>query len=139
MPLGLVLYCLHCHRSKRKAVHWAQAFLASHSMETLTSQLFIHEFQSVWSSWVCWLLCSIIPCSRRRCWRLLNLKQGWKFVFGHSIDFGIIAEETEWDELALKGASVNSLSEQVKDQLATREEPESLDELILMLCIKYLF
>lgn len=62
--------------------------------------------------------------------RLLSLKQGRKSVADHSIDFRILAEESGWDELALKGTFTNSLSECIKDQLASRDEPGSLDELI---------
>lgn len=41
-----------------------------------------------------------------------------------------MAEEIGWDDSALKGIFVNSLSDFLKDQLATRDEPDSLDGLI---------
>lgn len=106
---------------KGKALRWAQAFLASHSMETLSSQLFIQEFERVFNH----------PLQQEEASkRLLTLRQGRKSVAEHSVDFRILAEETGWDELALKGTFTNSLSETIKDQLASRDEPGSLDELI---------
>lgn len=79
---------------KGKALQWAQAFLSSHSVQTLTSQLFIQEFQKVFDH----------PLQQEEAAkRLLTLKQGWKSVSDHSIDFRILAEETGWDELAFKG------------------------------------
>lgn len=61
---------------------------------------------------------------------LLSLRQGKSFVSEYSIDFHILAAETGWDERALQGVFFRGLSEEVKDQLATRDETSSLDELI---------
>lgn len=50
---------------------------------------------------------------------LISLKQGNKSAADHSIDFRILAKEESWDELALRGIYINSLSENIKDQLAS--------------------
>lgn len=55
----------------------------------------------------------------------LSMKQGRRSVSEHSIHFWIIAEETGWGERTLSGTLTNSFSEQIKDQLVTRDEPQS--------------
>ncbi len=62
--------------------------------------------------------------------RLLSLHQGNQSVAEFSIEFRILAAESGWDDLALKSAFLKGLSEEVQDQLATRDEPDSLESLI---------
>lgn len=62
--------------------------------------------------------------------KLLTLRQGNITVTDLSIQFQVAAQETGWDELALRSIFSNSVSEQIKDQLATRDEPASSNELI---------
>lgn len=108
---------------KGRALQWAHSFLQSHSLETLTYQCFVQEFRKVFEH----------PLQQEAAGkRLLSLRQGRKSVADHSISFRITAEETGWDDLALKTVFTNSLSDVLKDQLATREEPNSLDELITL-------
>lgn len=64
--------------------------------------------------------------------RLLNRKQGKNLVFKHALEFRTIAAWTEWDETALRGTFLHSLSDKIKNQLASRDDPQSLDELILL-------
>lgn len=47
-----------------------------------------------------------------------------------SIEFWILAAESEWNEVASKSAFIKGLSEEIKDQLATQDEPDSLESLI---------
>jgi len=54
--------------------------------------------------------------------RLLNLRQGTQSVADHLIKIRIFAAESGWGSDALKGILLNSLSEQIKDQLAFRDE-----------------
>lgn len=61
---------------------------------------------------------------------LISFRQCKKSAVDHSVDFRITAEEAGWDKLALCGIYVNFLSDQLKDQLTTRDDPGSLDELI---------
>uniref|UniRef100_A0A3B4G8L9 DUF4939 domain-containing protein n=1 Tax=Pundamilia nyererei TaxID=303518 RepID=A0A3B4G8L9_9CICH len=66
--------------------------------------------------------------------RMVTLKQGRWSVADFSMDFWILAEETDWEEKALWGAFLNSLNENVKRELATKELPKSLSALVNM-CI----
>uniref|UniRef100_A0A3Q3AJP0 Ty3 transposon capsid-like protein domain-containing protein n=1 Tax=Kryptolebias marmoratus TaxID=37003 RepID=A0A3Q3AJP0_KRYMA len=106
---------------KGRALRWAQAFLNSHPIETLLSQRFIQEFLQVFDH----------PFQHEEAAkRLLNLRQGRRSVADFSVNFRITAVEAGWEELALKGVFINSLSENIKDELASRDEPGSLDGLI---------
>ncbi len=62
--------------------------------------------------------------------RLLSLRQGSSSVATYSVDFRILSAESGWEEVALRGVFVQGLSEELKDELATRDEPDSLEELI---------
>ena len=62
--------------------------------------------------------------------RLLSLRQGGDSVANHSIDFRILAIESGWDERALQGVFIRGLKEELRDELAVRDETTSLDELI---------
>lgn len=52
-----------------------------------------------------------------------------------SVDFWVLAEETGWEEKVLPGAFLNSLNEEFKCELATKEMPKSLDAFIAM-CVR---
>lgn len=68
--------------------------------------------------------------------RLLSLVQGSRSVADFSIDFRIAASESGWGELELKGVFLRGLSSELKDELASRDEPDSLESLIsLAICI----
>lgn len=62
--------------------------------------------------------------------RLFSLSQGSQSAADFSIEFRIAASESGWGEQELKGVFVRSLSEQLKDELASRDEPSSLEDLI---------
>lgn len=64
--------------------------------------------------------------------QLLYLRQGKTSVAEHAIQFWVFAAKTDWDEATLWRTFHNSLSETIKDQLAIRDEPKSLDELIVL-------
>lgn len=49
-----------------------------------------------------------------------------------SVDFRILAGERGWDDRALRGVFVKSLCEDLKDKLATQDEPDSLEGLIAL-------
>uniref|UniRef100_A0A3Q3ALW9 Ty3 transposon capsid-like protein domain-containing protein n=1 Tax=Kryptolebias marmoratus TaxID=37003 RepID=A0A3Q3ALW9_KRYMA len=61
---------------------------------------------------------------------LWNLKQGQRTVSDFAIDFRIKAAASKWDAVALKSAYFHALSEEIKDELATLDEPETLEEFI---------
>lgn len=62
--------------------------------------------------------------------RLLSLNQGSTSVSQYAIDFRILAVESGWDDEALQIAYCNGLSDNLKDELAARDETNSLEELI---------
>lgn len=62
--------------------------------------------------------------------RLLAFSQGSASAADYSIEFCILANEFGLDEAVLLGIYLKGLSDQLKDELATREEPESLEQLI---------
>ena len=60
----------------------------------------------------------------------MSLTQGRESVSQYALDFRILAVESGWDEVALQGIFTRGLSEEVKDELAARDETGSLEELI---------
>lgn len=62
--------------------------------------------------------------------RMLTLHQGTKSVAEFSVDFRILAAEAGWDENALMTVFINGLSEQMKDELAVKDDFKDLDSLI---------
>uniref|UniRef100_A0A673C2N3 Retrotransposon gag domain-containing protein n=1 Tax=Sphaeramia orbicularis TaxID=375764 RepID=A0A673C2N3_9TELE len=64
--------------------------------------------------------------------RLENLRQGDLSVGEYAIRFRSAADNTEWNDAALKDAFRRGLSGVIKDQLAPLEEPADLDSLISM-------
>lgn len=47
-------------------------------------------------------------------------------------EFRTLAAESGWNEEALQGAFRNVLTETIKDELVSRDEPDGLDELIFL-------
>lgn len=62
--------------------------------------------------------------------QLLSLKQGNNFVSKHALKYRITAAWTGWDKAKLQGNFLHSLSDHIKDILATTDKPQSLDDLI---------
>uniref|UniRef100_A0A8C5DM91 CCHC-type domain-containing protein n=1 Tax=Gouania willdenowi TaxID=441366 RepID=A0A8C5DM91_GOUWI len=62
--------------------------------------------------------------------RLLSLRQGSRSVAELAIDFRTLAAVSGWNDEALQGAFQNALTDSIKDELVSRDEPESLDHLI---------
>jgi len=52
-------------------------------------------------------------------------------VADYSVEFRLAAAESGWNDPALRVNFRRGLSEAVRDQLATREEPTSLDDLAI--------
>ena len=61
---------------------------------------------------------------------LLSLRQGENSVAKHSVDFRVLALKSWWDERALQGVFLRSLRDELRDELASRDETTSSDELI---------
>lgn len=62
--------------------------------------------------------------------RLFSLRQGSQSAANYSIDFRILAAETGWNEPVLVSFFKRGLSDRLVDELASRDEPDSLEELI---------
>ena len=62
--------------------------------------------------------------------RLLSLHQGSGSVADFAIDFRILAAESGWGDMALLGIFYKGLKDELKDELAVRDETSSLEELI---------
>ena len=64
--------------------------------------------------------------------RLLSLRQGTRSVADYAIEFRILAAESGWDSLALQSMFSHGLGENIKDELAAKDDSESLDDLIAL-------
>lgn len=58
------------------------------------------------------------------------LKQSSRTVADFAVEFCILATKYDWNAPALKAVFYNALNEKIKDELALRKEPETLNELI---------
>lgn len=104
-----------------KASAWAVALSSSKSPICSTLSSFTSEMQKVFDH----------PLQDKEASnRLLSLRQGSGSVSTYSVDFRILATECGWDDKALKGIFFRGLSEEVKDELAARDETKDLEELI---------
>ena len=70
-------------------------------------------------------------CGKDAAKRLLSVRQGSHSVVEMAIEFCTLATESGWNEKALPGAFRNTLTETLKDELVSRDEPDGLDELSL--------
>ncbi|KAI3356735.1 hypothetical protein L3Q82_003417 [Scortum barcoo] len=61
---------------------------------------------------------------------LLRLSQGRRSVEEYTIEFRTLAVEVDWTQDTLRAANVNGLSEQMKDELVSRDDPQELNDLI---------
>lgn len=104
-----------------RALDWAESYLALHPVETVTYEQFVQDFKAVFHH----------PLRSDEAARQLHgLRQGGRSVAEFSIDFRVKAAETGWGEDALRGAFVIGLDDRMKDELATRDEPESFEALV---------
>lgn len=62
--------------------------------------------------------------------RLCSIRQGARSVAEFALDFRTLAEESGWNEEALLGAFYKGLNENLKDELAARDDVSTLDKLI---------
>lgn len=107
-----------------RALQWAQAVLSTQPL--ISYPIFLTKFRCVFDK-------GTSPDSASHC--MFSLRQGRRSVADFSVDFWILAKETGWEENALCGAFLNSLNENIKRELATKELPNSLSALVNM-CIR---
>lgn len=100
-----------------KASAWPVAMTGNHSPICNNYQLFTSEMLRVFDH----------PLQGRESGaRLLSLRQGSSSVAQFSIDFPILSAESGWGEKALQSVSLRSLSDEVRDELAVRDELSGL-------------
>lgn len=104
-----------------RALAWAEAEDARRSWTTRSFEDFVVAFKAVFD-----LPDHLGNVSQR----LLSLTQGSSSVADYSIEFRILAAETGWDEGALRSIFFRGLNEHLKDELSSRDDPDSLDALI---------
>lgn len=103
-----------------RAAAWALA-ISTNSTITQSYTSFVNEMRKVFDHPVR---------GKEASSRLLSLRQGSAPVSQYAIDFRILAAECGWDELALQSVFLQGLADNIKDELAARDETQSLDELI---------
>ncbi|KAJ8007840.1 hypothetical protein DPEC_G00098370 [Dallia pectoralis] len=104
-----------------RARAWATAIWELQSSVCFSYEEFTAELRKVFDS----------PISGREAARkLLRIRQGTGGVSNYAIDFRTLAAESMWNTGSLFGAFLNGLSEEIKDELATRELPATLEALI---------
>lgn len=64
--------------------------------------------------------------------RLISLRQGSTSVAQYALNFRIAAAESGWDQRALQGAFFHGLNDNIKDELAARDECTDLEALIAL-------
>ncbi|KAL0201043.1 hypothetical protein M9458_004230, partial [Cirrhinus mrigala] len=62
--------------------------------------------------------------------RLYHLRQGERSVSKYTMDFRTLAVQTQWSDAALRTAFYEGLSSRLKDELAVRELPATLEGMI---------
>lgn len=105
------------------ALSWATAMWEKQSLISSSYPHFIQEMRKVFDHPVR---------GKDAARRLLSLRQGPRSVAELAIEFRTLAAESGWNEEALQGAFQNALSENLKDELVSRDEPGGLDELIAL-------
>ena len=61
---------------------------------------------------------------------VLRLKQGTRPVADYAVEFWTLAADANWDGAALKAVFLNGISEQLKDELAARDEPSDVSSFV---------
>uniref|UniRef100_A0A3Q2G680 Ty3 transposon capsid-like protein domain-containing protein n=1 Tax=Cyprinodon variegatus TaxID=28743 RepID=A0A3Q2G680_CYPVA len=104
-----------------RALEWAEARFASEDSFRCDFPDFVSEFYQVFNQK------SDQTIDSRA---LLNLRQGNSSVADFSINFRVKAAASRWNQCALKSAYFKALNDNIKDELATLDEPATLEDLI---------
>ncbi|KAI4874420.1 hypothetical protein NFI96_032055 [Prochilodus magdalenae] len=104
-----------------KALQWAIAVWGAQSENSQTFSSFQQSFEEVFDHFAS---------GKDPGKQLLLLRQGSASAVDHSLTFHTLAAESGWDKKALKGIYHQSLNESLKSELACRDEPLSLSQLI---------
>ncbi|KAK7878028.1 hypothetical protein WMY93_031309 [Mugilogobius chulae] len=106
-----------------KAAQWATALYESNSLTCQSYSVFTNEMRRVFDHPIK---------GKEASKRLLALSQGSLSVAQYAVEFRILAAESGWDYVALQGAFLRGLAENIKDELAVRDETNSLEALITL-------
>lgn len=106
-----------------RALDWALACFQRHAVDSFPFSVFQEELKRTFDHPLC---------EANAAKRLLNLKQGSQTVDKFVVKFRILAAETGWPDSVLQGVLIKALNEQMKDQLASREEPSSFEDLVTL-------
>ena len=104
-----------------KALDWAAAAWQSDPLIRNNFDIFEKELRKVFDHPVK---------GREASKKLLTLSQGSRSVAEYSVDFRTLAAEAGWDDAALQTVFINGLSEQLKDELALKEDSNDIDSLV---------
>lgn len=103
-----------------RALRWAEAYLASNPLLNCCYDDFLDAFKKTFAH----------PISEgSTALRLLSLCQGRRSIADYLIDFRTAAVEAGWADQALQGIFLQSLNDNMKDQLASRDEPTFFEAL----------
>uniref|UniRef100_A0A3Q0SWR5 CCHC-type domain-containing protein n=1 Tax=Amphilophus citrinellus TaxID=61819 RepID=A0A3Q0SWR5_AMPCI len=107
-----------------RALDWGHAVLQRDP--GITYREFLSQFKEVFDKG---------SCPEAAVQKLINARQGKRSVADFSVDFRILAAEAGWEEKSLRGIFLNSLNDEIKYELATRDLPPSLGA-VISLCIR---
>ena len=106
-----------------RALAWAEAANSSRPMTLLTYNDFVSKVKGVFDH---------PDHSGDAAKGLLNIRQGSKSVADFSVDFRILAADAGWCDQSLRGVFINALSEQMKDELASRDDSTDFESLVTL-------
>ena len=104
-----------------RALDWATAVRESQPHICWSYDTFISEMKKVFDHPVR---------GRDASRRLLSLRQGSRSVAEFSVEFRTVASDSRWNNESLQDAFLQGLNEAINDELAARDDPGSLDNLI---------
>lgn len=104
-----------------RALTWAEAYLETTPLHTLSLQAFTAALLKVFDGPVR---------GRETAKRLMSIRQGNQSVAEFSVEFRTLAADSGWNSAALMDHFLHCLTDTLKDELATRDLPATLDSLI---------
>jgi len=104
-----------------KALTWAEALSSSVDYDSLRFECFSNQFSAVFDH---------PNYSGSAANQLLSLQQGNRTLAEYSIEFHTLAAEARWGEAALRTVFMRGLKDQLRDELAARDVPADLPDLI---------
>ncbi|KAI4900898.1 hypothetical protein NFI96_007223 [Prochilodus magdalenae] len=104
-----------------RALSWATPVWEKQPTVCATSRAFMAALRSVFDHPVC---------GGEIGSRFFRIRQGRRSVADYAIEFRTLAAESNWNSASLMEAYHQGLSEELKDELAPRDPPSSLEDLI---------